>query len=82
MSLPTIYQDGKLTRVDTGRLTVWFSYVTPVAFQVAGLPPVVHENVWGKSTAAQLNKIDGGNKNDRVSKTEFVRQWEEAQNAA
>ena len=54
------------TVVFLGRLTVWFSYKTPVAFQVGGNPRVVRDNTWGPTTGAHLNEIDGGNKAARI----------------
>lgn len=62
--------------VEVGSVTVWFSYKTPVAFQVRGFPRVIHENVWGPTTGKHLNAIDGGgDKKSRVSAEEFERLW-------
>lgn len=46
-------------RVDLGRLIVWFSYETPIAFQVGG-KRFISENVWTKTTGKHLNKLDDG----------------------
>ncbi len=54
-----------------GRLTVWFSYKTPIAFQVGGRGPVVCVNCWGPTTGKHLNAIDGGNKGARLPRREF-----------
>lgn len=63
--------------VDVGPVTVWFSYSTPVAFQVDGHARVVHENDWSVTTGKHLNWIDGGNKRGRVDHETFERLWAE-----
>lgn len=63
-------------RVQVGLTTVWFSYVTPVAFQVDGGEKVVRENSWGPTTGKHLNWIDGGDKDSRVSSDEFEKLYE------
>jgi len=55
-------------RVDIGPLTVWFSYKTPVAFQVDGKPRVVRKNDWAATTGKHLNWIDGGKDNPQAKK--------------
>ena len=50
------------TKINIGTITVWFSYETPIAFQVDGQPLVVRENVWSTTTGKHLNAIDGGDK--------------------
>jgi hypothetical protein len=62
--------------VDFGVVTIWYSYVTPVAFQLTFGPLVVHENVWGRTTGKHLGWIDNGRKEDRVSEEEFQAQWQ------
>lgn len=57
--------------LDLGNLTIWFSYYTPIAFQVAGQPRVISENVWGNGTGVHLNGIDR-DKSKRVKNDEFV----------
>ena len=66
-------------RVDFPGATVWFSYQTPIAFQVSGRLPVVRRNDWGPTTGKHLNAIDGGGgaKASRVSGEEFARLWAE-----
>ena len=58
-------------------LTVWFSYKTPVAFQVDGHSRIVRANDWGSTTGKHINAIDGGDKKSRVSSDEFERLWKE-----
>lgn len=61
--------------VTVGPLTLWFSYETLVAFQAAGRPRVVRENVWGPTTGKHLNAIDGGDRSSRFCAEEFTRLW-------
>ena len=56
--------------VESGPLTIWFSYRTPIAFQVGGEPRVISQNYWANGTAAHLNLIDR-DKSKRVSGDEF-----------
>ena len=63
-----------LTKVDVGSFHVWFSYETPIAFNVDGQPRVVRENIWGPTTGKHLNCVDGGDKEAkerRVSSEDF-----------
>lgn len=60
-----------------GKVTVWFSYQTPVAFQVVGYPKIVHQNDWGTTTGKHLNMIDGGAKEKRVDSETFSKLWDE-----
>lgn len=71
MNLPTIEYSGNYARVTVGNLTVWFSYVTPVAFQVGGHSPVVRHNSWGPTTGKHLNRIDDGEKESRIPGAAF-----------
>jgi hypothetical protein len=64
-------------RVDVGPLAIWFSYQTPVAFQLDGKMRVVRQNQWGPTTGKHLNWIDGGSRKDRVSSEEFERKFNE-----
>lgn len=57
-------------RFDIGRLTIYFSYRTPVAFRHNGRLHV-RQNTWGPTTGKHLNWIDGGNKAGRISGAEF-----------
>lgn len=63
--------------VDLGKVTVWFSYQTAIAFQVDGHARVVRQNAWGPTTGKHLNAIDDGDKANRVSSEEFERLWNE-----
>jgi hypothetical protein len=58
-----------------GPLTVWFSYKTPVAFQVDGKSLVIRQNDWSATTGKHLNKIDH-DKSKRISGEKFEKEWE------
>ena len=62
--------------VEMNDVTVWFSYKTPIAFQVGCNPRVVRQNDW-KTTGKHLNAIDGGDKKSRVDDETFERLWNE-----
>ena len=74
MTLPTIYQFApNVTRLGLGDLTIWYSYMTPIAFETR-FTRVVLQNVWGGATGKHLNAIDGGGKDakkNRVSPDVF-----------
>lgn len=85
-SLPTINSYGNYSsdnygvnslRVDVGPLSIWFSYQTPVAFQLDGQARVVRKNSWGVTTGKHLNWIDGSNRKERVDSEEFERRFNE-----
>jgi hypothetical protein len=89
MELPTINTYGKYSSdnygvhclsVDVSDLTIWFSYKTPIAFQVIGRARIVRNNEWGPTTGKHLNAIDNGDKKNRVSSEEFQRLWDEMVN--
>ncbi len=61
-----------------GRLTVWFSYKTPVAFQVRGREPIVCINYWGPTTGKHLNAIDNGDTKRRMMMEGFNKALNEA----
>lgn len=66
------YAPGDNARVvRVGRVRLWFSYQTLVAFQIDTQPLTVRKNKWGSITGKHLNLIDGGNKESRVSRTKF-----------
>ncbi len=77
MDLPTIdhYARGNHAHVfRSDRLTVWFSYSTPVAFQLNDGQIVVRDNEWGRQTGRHLafigrydepNQIVSGEKFER-----------------
>ena len=56
--------------LEIGDLTIWFSYRIPIAFQIAGQPRVISQNVWGNSAGIHLNGIDR-DKSKRVPNAEF-----------
>jgi hypothetical protein len=65
-------------RTDFGPLSVWFSYQTPIAFQVGGQPRVVRQNDWRQTTGKHLNAIDGGGRDarkERVTGETFEKLW-------
>ena len=66
----TRYSQLNAFLIEIGSLTIWFSYSTPVAFQVGGEPRVISRNYWGNGTGAHLNLIDR-DKSKRVTKEEF-----------
>jgi hypothetical protein len=63
-------------KLESENLTIWFSYETPIAFQVGENPIVVVKNYWGQTTGKHLNATGVG-KNDRVTQDEFDRLWNE-----
>lgn len=89
MSLPRINSYGQYSSdnygahclvIDWGRVTVWYSYRTPVAFRVDGHNRVVHRNDWGPTTGKHLKWIDGSTSKDakhRVDGEMFDKLWKE-----
>jgi hypothetical protein len=86
MNLPKIGNYGQYSSgnygahslvVEVGPVTVWFSYRTPIAFQVDGHSQVVHRNDWSTTTGKHLNWIDNGNKKGRVDAETFEKLWTE-----
>ncbi len=86
MSLPKINTYGNYSssnygahclKIEMGPLTVWFSYQTPIAFQIIGQPLIVRQNDWGPTTGKHLNAIDNGNKKSRVSAEAFTTTWDQ-----
>ena len=51
-------------------LKVYYSYTTPVAFEIDGVLKV-SQNQWSTTTAKHLKWIDGGNKKERLEPEEF-----------
>ena len=51
-------------------LKVYYSYTTPVAFEIDGVLKV-SENQWSVTTGRHLTWIDGGNKKSRLKREEF-----------
>ena len=52
------YAGPSSTEVKIGPLTIWYSYSTPVAFQIDGQPLRIARNNWGPTTGKHLNAID------------------------
>lgn len=86
MTLPTIasykgHPNANAMRLEFGRVTVWFSYSTPVAFHTPESGLVVRENAWGPTTGKHLNMIEAqapdGARRPRVSGDEFRSLWSE-----
>ena len=74
MSVELINLGANFHMVDLGKVCVWFSYETPVAFKEDKFHTIVRENVWGPTTGKHLNYIDGGDKEAkarRVSSEDF-----------
>jgi len=75
LSTPTIRNDfpgmnGKLTRVDVGRITYWFSYETCIAYSYK-FENVARKNIWGTTTGKHLNYVHS-DKASRVGADEFA----------
>lgn len=64
--------------VTIGRLTIWYSYRTPIAFELGSQVRAVRQNDWGPTTGRHLNAIDGGSKATRLPGDEFQRQLSDA----
>ena len=63
---------NKETCVTIGKLTIWFSYKTPVAYQLSGELRRVRENEWGPTTGKLINRL--GPKESRLTGAEFERE--------
>jgi hypothetical protein len=59
--------------VQTGNLTLYYSYQTVIAFRSPEKGLVVSENVWSRTTGKHLNAISG----DRIEYSEFHKQLSE-----
>ncbi len=46
------------TAVHGENWSVWYSYQTPIAYEVEGLPRRVSENVWSVTTGKHLNYLE------------------------
>ena len=58
--------------VQIGDLRLYFSYRTVIAFDTPETGTVVRENAWGPTTGKHLNRIDNGDKKNRVSSGAFT----------
>lgn len=70
---------NKAHGITIGKLDLYFSYQTCIAFRDGGRI-IVRQNSWARTTGGHLNSIDGGGleaKKRRVSAIEFERQLEE-----
>lgn len=68
--------------VQLGNKSIYYSYDTVVAFEGYNSKGVrfgltVSENCWGSTTGKHLNWIDGGRKDKRLSRDEFLRKLSE-----
>lgn len=67
--------------VKMGTRTVYYSYDTVVAFMGTNSRgeylDCTCENCWGTTTGKHLNWLDGGNKKERLSREEFLKQLQE-----
>lgn len=53
-------QNAKLTKLTLGTVTIWFSYETPVAYQVRGIAGVVvSDKGWSETTRRHIAAIPG-----------------------
>ena len=62
---------------EIGKVELYFSYDTCVAFWTPKTGLVVSENIWGNTTGKHLNWLDGGRKERRVPIDEFEKQLKE-----
>ena len=60
MKVELIPLGPNFTQVRVGRLSMWFSYRTAIAFQHADVSRMVRVNDFSSTTGKHLNKIDGG----------------------
>ena len=66
------------TTVTLGRLTIWFSYRTPIAFRIGDTPAVISENIWSRTTAQHIEAAaDACGICTRVDFDTFARLWDE-----
>lgn len=63
--------NNNLTIVYIGDITIYFSYETPVALW-NGRELIVSENEWSRTTGKHLNRIDGGDRFNRIPHKQFL----------
>lgn len=63
-----------LTRVDLGKLRLWFSYETIIALQTQNNDVIISENIWSKTTGRHINIIKEGYKHLQVDTKTFQEQ--------
>ena len=74
MDMPKLTQDRNFTVINVGKLTMWFSYETLIAFRVAGGETRIIQNYWGTITGRHLNDVS--RTLPRLTRTEFMNAWE------
>jgi hypothetical protein len=74
-NLPTVERKNTLTIVKFNKLSVVFSYETPIAFWGVDGKTIATENVWSNTTGKHLNIVS--NKADRIPFDEFNKKLEE-----
>ena len=63
------FQDKAAATVLTiAGVSVWFSYLTPIAFQMGDNPLVVRKHGGSNILARHLNELDGGTKESRKAR--------------
>lgn len=71
MSIKLVQLAANLTKVDTGDISIYFSYETPVAFEDNRTYELaISENVWSNTTGKHLNSLNP-NKDLRIPREEF-----------
>jgi hypothetical protein len=73
--IPVLQNFGNTSIVTIGKLTIWFSYKTPIAYQVEGKPMVVGDLHYSNTTSKHLNKIEP-EKKKRIDYKQFTAQLE------
>lgn len=67
--------NNKAIYVESLNVTFYMSYNTCVAFNSVSTGLVIQDNIWGNTTGAHLNAIDGGDllaKSKRVNSRQFA----------
>jgi len=64
--------------VEIGKLTVYFSFRTPIAFRKKAQPRRVCENVWGEVTEKHMAFVEAGKSTDRIKKYDFEKKLKKA----
>jgi len=70
MSTASLALNNHAAEVTIGKLTIWFSYQTAIAFQAPGGPIVVSGNLWGTTTGKHLNALQP-DKKKRIAREAF-----------
>ena len=67
---------NNLHRLELDDITIWFSYETPIAFQVDNSPHedilIITKNIWSMTTGKHLNIIDP-DKGKRIEHSDFMK---------